>query len=291
MTSLSVTPVDYETVVQRFPKAGDRRPPRMAKWRCNLTALSQFRNLYFVACRDEIYVYRPSYPKQKVPSKPAGIIKLAQTRPDIQGYIDFRLPQGVNHLLVRELGLSEILLLACDGGDVIGYYVRDIEKAIQSSKNSACLAVVPFFNENVGNSAWGLDVHTSERLIAVSSNSHDIHVFAFALSGKVEGESRAMPKSSSTDDLVFEHGKLGANGLLSSKWRICTRKSDCYRRQKVDYVWVLEAHEGNIPSIAFHNEEVEDPSRVLLASTDIHGRTNITSIWRRETEGFEFHGK
>ena len=288
-SGIKVTPAGHESGEHRFPKSRDTSSPKICKWRCNLTALSQFRNLYFVAYRDEIFVYQPQYPDQKIPSKPAGMVKLDQSRPQLSGYIDRSLPQGINHLIIRELGDEEILLLACDGGDIIGYTIRDIERSIQQDPGTDSLQVKPFFNENVGESGWGLDVHKSERLIAVSSNSHDIQIFAFALSeDNVETHREENPFEQASDvcfnDLNFANGQP----MVSSRWKARTKVQDCYRRHELDFAWTLWGHNANIPSIAFYNEPDGDPEKVFLASTDIDGVTRLWSVWQNVSTSFTF---
>lgn len=43
--------------------------PRPQEWRNNLTALSQRYDLLFIAYGDEVHIFRPSFPEQKVPSR------------------------------------------------------------------------------------------------------------------------------------------------------------------------------------------------------------------------------
>ena len=171
------TPCSHQNGKKRFPHDDPNdKPPEVAPWRNNVTALSQNYNLYFVAYCDTIHIYQPQFPDQIV-SKESRKINLPASRPDLQGYINPRRPQAANHIIVKDLGEEEILLIACDGGDVIGYFTRSIENAL----SKLVFSVTPFFHEYIGASAWGLDVHKSSRLIAVSSNSHEIIVFAFAL--------------------------------------------------------------------------------------------------------------
>jgi hypothetical protein len=67
---------------------------------------------------------------------------------------------NVNHIIVGNLGVLEIVLMACDDGDVIAYYTHTIQAAIKSPGNQP---IRPFFHENVGISAWGLAVHSKSR--------------------------------------------------------------------------------------------------------------------------------
>ena len=75
------------------------------------TALSQSRNLLFVAHDDEIHVFEPVFPEQILLTKPLLIIKspFAVDR-DTHGYIEPGKPNGINHLIVGDLGNEEILV-------------------------------------------------------------------------------------------------------------------------------------------------------------------------------------
>lgn len=81
-----------------------------------------------------------------------------------------------------------------------------------------------FFCENVGISAWGLAVHSASRLIAVSSNHHEITVFAFGLNPSAEtvyeAESPSNPGStpqacSTGRDSVFDANLTRPNKCLA----------------------------------------------------------------------------
>lgn len=103
----------------------------------------------------------------------------------------------VNHLIVGLLGEREILLMAYDDGDVIGYYTKLIEDTIGDSYSPLqSHDLVPFFHENVGRSAWGLAIHQKSRLIAVGSNAHVATVFMPALAGATAASG---PKSPVTE--------------------------------------------------------------------------------------------
>jgi len=153
----------------------------------NVTGLSQIHNLFFVAGDSQIYVYRPSFPTQRLSAIPSLIVELPISRPGLQGYINPHRPHQVNHLVVDYLGNEEILLLSCDDGDAFAYYTREINAEVECRQepagSEACIHhdVPPFFNENVGASAWGLAVHREARMIAISANTHVATVFAFAL--------------------------------------------------------------------------------------------------------------
>ena len=237
----------------------------VAIWRNNLTALSQTRNLFFIAFLDYICVYTPDFPDQVVAGEPAGWIKLRASQAHLKGYIDEQSPQTANYITIKQFGDEEILLATCDSGDVIGYHVRAIEKALPQSPSpvtdtrsrhfyrdrSRQLFISPFFHENVGLSAWGVDVHSSARLIAVSSNTHNIIIFSFALSSSVEGEMEML-------DRVELPDHMQSFSRLSSKW---TARLDIRSRDE-NLVWALLGHTDNIPHVSFFNGQVSQKIRV-----------------------------
>ena len=163
--------------------------PHIARWRLNVTALSQVYNLYFVAYKNQIHVSRPrSCVTNTLPVYPDLVLKprASAMSHHVGGGIDREFPHQVNHLIVGDLGLKEILLLAFDDGDVIAYYTAQIEEALvhqESKEERSLVPIEPFFHENVDKSAWGLAIHKESRLIAVGTNNHNVAVFIFALTG------------------------------------------------------------------------------------------------------------
>lgn len=166
--------------------------PIVAAHRVNLTALSQTMNLYFAAIMEEIHVTRPRDLLQKLPGVPDWKL-VPPTSPGARaGVINPTRPHCPNHIMVGMLGDFEVLLIACDDGDLIGYLTRDIAHAIDNmgvvdaegsgarpARSSSCPR--PFLHTNVGSSAWGLAIHQHAQLIAVSSNLVEITIFAAAV--------------------------------------------------------------------------------------------------------------
>lgn len=168
--------------------------PRVARLRLNLTALSQYYNLYFVAYRGYIHVYRPNRTPDSILNKsPLVILEPNCTKTPVAqfvpGHVNRRCPHEVNHVKVGDLGDLEILLISRDNGEVVAWYTKDIarfaNRRLQNPDIGASKASVVgprhFFAENVGSSAWGLAIHSASRLIAVSANTWEVTVFAFAL--------------------------------------------------------------------------------------------------------------
>ena len=245
-----------------------------------------------------IYVYTPSFPEQLITTKPELIIAIERSRPGLTGFMDPSRPHAVNHLIVGDIGDEEVLVVACDDGDVISYTVRSISLAIderaklvigpdpdgvqriihsrQSGWTNMILPVVDpdwalgcrvlgaWFHENVGASAWGIATHKRARLLAVSSNTKKIHVFAPSLSSEPHGTfHQTSPYPETIERFTAWENESSTTLIDRSFGRIVT----------------LQGHATNIPNIAFC-DNTSDPNGKYLVSTDIDGYTIIWDIWR-----------
>jgi len=134
-----------------------------------------------------------------------------------------------------------------------------------------------FFAENVGDSAWGLAIHSQSRLIAVGSNAHEIQVFAFALSASAYEEAPSVGKTGrrkphhppATGDVQFPMVKLPE--LLQ------TRGGKVYRDQNFRLVFKLDVIGDNIPSVGFSDSTEGDADTVIAA--DIRGALWFFRLW------------
>ncbi|KUI56595.1 hypothetical protein VP1G_03880 [Cytospora mali] len=208
--------------------------PRVARARMNLTALAQHYDLYFVAYRGYIYVYRPNRGVKVALEEPEVILdpKYHETpmSKHVDGYINPTCPHEINHMVVGELGDEEILLVGKDNGDVIAWYTQSIAHYIETSvpeskkrsqrnnERSGYVSRRPnpnhFFADNVGISAWGLAIHKASRLIAVSSNAHEITVFAFAMNRK--GDAAVSPPAGSDENDIPEATPTGGQEAVDT---------------------------------------------------------------------------
>lgn len=237
------------------------------------TALSQRRNYLFIAYVDAIHVFKPQFLTQVIPSKPELILNLPKSRPGLKGYVDLNKPHAVNHLIVADLGTEEVLVAACDDGDVIAYLVRSIHTEIVANQEikgagppqSAQLRTLLL--SNVGSSAWGLAVHKAARLLAVSSNTNCISVFAFSLD-----EERPMENPIDEDDVP-----IGGPGFWERKIEGKLSPDDRSRNLEI----ILQGHMNNIPNISFCNTKADCMGKYLV-STDIDGKIFIWNIWKRK---------
>ncbi|KAL2401060.1 hypothetical protein ABEF93_000424 [Exophiala dermatitidis] len=307
--SVNVGMTNVEAGEDRFSNHGIFYPPPIAYWRNNLTALSQRYNLYFIATRNAIVVYKPEFPFQRLGRVPCLMILPTLANPDAQGYIDPRSPHDINHLIVGDLGTQEILLCATDSGNVTAYYTKSLEEAIRNGSYTYCPAlrndrvqVREFFAQWVHESAWGLSIHTQARMIAVSANtayhvqtgdpSSKITVFAFALTeeGEEKGTEEKIEKAvedevadSGGDDPVDATSKDNGNTrqLEWQEWE-CDGSNQFPPPRNKNYKIILggiDGHDFNVPSISFVNSDLDVEGKWLL-STDIGGEMKMWQIWQ-----------
>ncbi|KAF5006607.1 hypothetical protein FDECE_7002 [Fusarium decemcellulare] len=243
-----------------------RLVPSMQKFRNNLTALSQAYNLYFVAYQGHIFVYRPrTVPGQALPRRSDLQLKpkASHVASHIGGHLDHRRPHLINHLITGFLGNDEIVLACYDDGDVVGYYIRGIAECVFGGGGTAGSShrAVPrfFFHENVGMSAWGLAIHQKSRLIAVSSNRHEVVVFALALTPK---RPRQRANACQSPQKLREADESNVN-RRACNWRI---------------VILLGLGADNVPNICFVDDADGEAQRVC--AIDIKGTAWLANIWQ-----------
>ena len=264
--------------------------PRMARLRCNLTALSQQHNLYFTAYQDKIYVYQPKAPPEILPP-PCIILNPKRTKAAkaFGGAIDRSFPHQMNQLVVGNLGDLEVLLFAYDDGDVGAYYTHTIARAIMANTElrqglgtPGARPVVPrqFFTENVGQSAWGLAIHDKSRLLAVSSNRHEVTVFAFAMSTR--------PGSGPVLSENQESGVDTSPMLWCGQTALALERDFQSRTRTWRIVLPIGIDGHNIPTIAFADNEIGEAEHIV--ALDINDNTWILDIWRIGTSPVLYPG-
>ena len=230
---------------------------------CFQTGLSQTHNLYFVAYGPHIHVYVPEFPTQRISEQPALVFTSQPSATGLPGYIDQRTPHAVNNLIVQFLGNEEVIAAVRDDGDVDAFLVRHIVQAVDRRKAPDSTIgkegdeIKPFFQSNVGISAWGLAIHSQARILATSSNAHEIRVFKFGLLHTEDEEQQ------SSDDETVSDAKASNN--VRSKGR------------KTDVTHHVLNGETNIPYIAFCNTG-DDPDAKWLLTTDISGVCRVMDL-------------
>nr|POE53274.1 putative wd repeat-containing protein c27b12.05 [Quercus suber] len=226
------------------------------------TALSQVHNLYFVAYGENIYVYVPHFPTQTVSPQPVLILTTQPTNAQNPGYLDLQHAHAINNLLVQCLGTEEVIATVRDDGDVDVVLVRHIIQAVNRRSDSGNMIptiadeIRPIFQSNVGISAWGLAIHTDSRIVACSSNHHEVRIFKFGLFTEDSKES-----GDQDDDSSFE------------------REEDSISTfdRKMDVTLRVINGEANIPCIAFCNTG-DDPDARWLLTTDVLGSCRVMDL-------------
>lgn len=278
--------------------------PQFEQHRMNLTALSQTYNLYFVAFRNQIYVYRPRNLDHSVPGKPDLVIR----PPSLTGRAKPRSifpdhPHCVNSMIVGDLGSLEILLVAFDDGDVYAYFTQGLEAEMRRRElrqnPSQLIQPRPLFSENLGDSAWGLAIHKSLRIIAVSCNDHRLRLFCFGLNK--DDDDNADPKVTLHNPLYLQfkkywgvqfsawlerrrqNPKITDGKPCPSHWR--QRKQIPFHRRYNTQITLNMGHGGagcnNIPMLAFSNfGKYKDE---ILIGQDIWGRVFAVQLCTMKT--------
>ena len=197
--------------------------------------------------------------------------------PRLNGYIDRRNPHTINNLIVEWLGTEEVIAVVRDDGDVDAFLTRHIVQAIEIRKERGSTIGVegneirPFFQSNVGISAWGLAIHSEARILATSSNAHEVRIFKFGL----------LQADSSEDDLEQDgqDAAVDEDGSRSARAR---------SQRKTDVTYQVLNGETNIPYISFCNTG-DDPEARWLLTTDISGVCRVMDLHSMEAvQAFRF---
>lgn len=221
-----------------------------------------------MAYGSDIFIYEPRFPSQELPRQPSLVLSSSPSRPDLSGYLDPREPHTINNLVVQFLGNEEVVAVVRDDGDVEAYLTRHVYQAVQKRAESGNTLgakaddVRAFFHNNVGISAWGLAVHSEARMIAVSSNAHEVRVFAFALVGDRDGETQH-----AEDDQEDDQDEAGPDAVPSSG----------FTQRSKDVMRIMMNGKANVPHISFCNTG-DDPKGRWLLTTDISGFTRTVDI-------------
>ena len=116
-------------------------------------------------------------------------------------------------------------------------------------------------------------MHKEARLFAVSSNTHDIHIYAFALGGGFNEDSNS-ESGDDASDLVTE------SLIENADWNDLNGPPSSGQRTSQNLRIVLRGHQTNIPNISFCNTEADPEGRYLI-STDIDDCNHVWDIWQQ----------
>ncbi|PKC69774.1 hypothetical protein RhiirA1_377245 [Rhizophagus irregularis] len=192
-----------------------------ARWRMNLLAISDIdKNIMFVAMNDTIFVHRLNFNGK--PSEPFKKLRYS-TEPDYTNK-----SHTINAIKVGKIGNEEVLVSVDEAGDIRIWFTSNLNKnPIQFSNNE---------------STWGIALHGPKRLLAVSSNSHEITIFNLKESGKFFNE------FDDDDDNLESSGEESQTPRTYASVLTKISESDALGEKAIS---VLRGHEHNIPNICF----------------------------------------
>ncbi|KAG4305519.1 hypothetical protein PORY_001075 [Pneumocystis oryctolagi] len=135
-------------------------------WRCGLVAVGK-KNV-FVAVDDVVRAYEKSPFLGLYENTFYQLRCQIDANAVISGEIDTVTPLSFNSIKVGYLGNEQVLVCCTDSGYINVWFTDDLSRS-------------PLIF-NTGRSAWGIAIHTSKRLLAISSNSHDICLWSLGVS-------------------------------------------------------------------------------------------------------------
>ena len=219
-------------------------------------------------------MYVPHFPTQAIAEKPVLAFSSQPSDAGLRGYLDPRIPHAINSLLVQQLGNDEVVAVVRDDGDVDAFLVRHVVQALERRADSGgAIGVVadeirPMFQENVESSAWGLAIHSQARILATSSNRHEVRIFKFGLL-QDDDESSDENGVEEQSSLRNVHDDDDAMSPERSRQGQSSRKKDVTMH-------VINGN-ANIPYISFCNTK-DDPEGRWLLTTDIGGFCRVMDL-------------
>jgi len=232
-----------------------------------------------------VHVYAPQFPSQFIAREPTLIVPSQPSSHGLQGYLDPRHPHTINHLVVQFLGNDEVIATVRDDGDVEVVLVRHVLQAIETRSALGSIIgpvadeIKPVFQSNVGISAWGLAIHTEARILATSSNAHEVRVFKFGLLHKEEcpGDDHFDDPAQSGDHVLAQDGKGSEQTDPDASSTGSNHGTPGTDHRHMDVTQRLLNGGANIPYIGFCNTG-DDPQARWLLTTDISGYCRIMDL-------------
>ncbi|EMR10448.1 hypothetical protein PNEG_01162 [Pneumocystis murina B123] len=167
-------------------------------WRCGLVSVG-LKNI-FVGVDDVIRVYEKSQSDGLVENLFRELKCQVEPHSVIRGEIDVMTPLSFNSIKVGYIGNEEVLVCCTDSGFVNVWFTEDLLRS-------------PLIL-NTGRSAWGIAIHPSKMLLAISSNSHDISLWSLGVVNPFE--------EWNTNNTGWPHKFYGHNDNIPS---ICFNRS------------------------------------------------------------------
>ncbi|KAG5440034.1 hypothetical protein PCK2_000642, partial [Pneumocystis canis] len=134
-------------------------------WRCGLLVVGKKNVLkeFFKAVDDVIRVYEKLSSFDFCETVFCQLKCQVDTHAVIHGEIDIETPLSFNSIKIGYLGNEEVLVCCTDSGYINVWFTNDLLRS-------------PLIL-NTEKSAWGIAIHASKRLLAISSNEHNISLW------------------------------------------------------------------------------------------------------------------
>ncbi|GJJ74676.1 hypothetical protein EMPS_07034 [Entomortierella parvispora] len=189
-----------------------------------LASSSDEPRIVFIGCGSHVMVYHFST------LTPSGLPTLVKQLSNPRRTDDEFIDRTINVLKVGRLGTEEVLVSADEQGDVCVWFTMNLQR------DPLLLSVT--------DSAWGIDINAEHRLIAVSSNAHNVTVFHCGIDSRLtqrlmEGD---MDESSGDDQSLSAPSTTEAT---ISPSRTVPQPIDRTSQQ------ILRGHGHNIPTVTF----------------------------------------
>ena len=112
--------------------------PLLVPWAINLAVLSEQNNLYIIAAGAVLELHSPAVPSQGVRQDAAIHFALHKTHENLQGHLSPENPHAATNIIIGRLGNVEIVLCACDDGDIVGYETSKLMKYAEACRYVWC---------------------------------------------------------------------------------------------------------------------------------------------------------
>ncbi|KAF9110998.1 hypothetical protein BGX27_005525 [Mortierella sp. AM989] len=223
-------------------------PP--APMRMNLVASSrEDPRILYIVNRDVVVVYHFST------LTPSGLPVVTKRLTDPRCASDDFTDRTINVIKVEYLGTEEVLVTADETGDVCVWFTMDLQR------DPLLLSVTE--------SAWGIAIHSEQRLIAVSCNAHTVTVFHCGIDSRLSQRLLFGDIQSSASDTIMSTSSMPSTSSIpppsSERASVHTTTGSIPSPPLLERAsqQILRGHDHNIPNIAF------SPCGNFIASTSV----------------------
>ncbi|KAF9914423.1 hypothetical protein BX616_008357 [Lobosporangium transversale] len=182
--------------------------------------------ILYIVNGDKILVYHFST------LTPSGMPTLSNWLSDPRCTNDHVNDRTINVMKIGYLGTEEVLVTADETGDVCVWFTMNLRR------DPLLLSV--------GKSAWGIAIHSEQRLIAISCNAHTVTVFHCGIDSCWSQRVLSRDNSSTRTD-------NGAGAILTNVASLATSTPLPSFEPHIEHTsqQILRGHQHNIPSVTF----------------------------------------